>query len=124
MRAKLGLLSVDAEPHCASGVPAVDVLAIGDLCEVRLEWAGVVGARVDVHFDALAGGDADGLVAGLQLVAADITTRYTTDEARAVSVCEQHGYSVGAVYPLSCQFLAWRTALHAGAPLMVGRVSV
>jgi hypothetical protein len=52
LRTKFRLFSVNAEPHSTCRVPGVDILALGYLCEVRLEGARMVRARVDVDFDA------------------------------------------------------------------------
>lgn len=60
LAAKLGLLGVDAEPDCASGVPGVDVCTCGYFGKVRLEWTWVVGVGVDADFDAGTSGDSHG----------------------------------------------------------------
>jgi hypothetical protein len=85
-RSELGLLGVDAEPDSPSGVPRVDILARGNLGKVGLEGARVVGARVDVDLDARAGCDRHGLVAGVELVATDVTARHVADETVVLPV--------------------------------------
>jgi hypothetical protein len=78
-RSELGLLGVDAEPGSPSGVPLVDILAFGNLGKVGLEGAGMVGVRVDVDLDTRSGCDRHGLVAGVELVATDVTARHVGD---------------------------------------------
>lgn len=81
LRSKFGLLSVDTEPDGPSWVPCVYILAFGNLGKVRLERAGVVGTRIDVDLHVRSGGDTDGLVTSLELVAADVAACHIANEA-------------------------------------------
>lgn len=86
LRTKLGLLSVDTEPHCSSGVPAVDVCTIWNFGEVGLEWTWVVGIGIDVDGDLSSCSDGCSRLTSTELVAADVAAGYIADEAIVLPV--------------------------------------